>query len=93
MSVLSYLSVRLELITVVLRSSENPRLILFVSFVGGIEVVADASFEGIVRLSPAVVSSLLARSAIEGPAVRAIWMAPRKHSVAPWKSARMVMMP
>jgi hypothetical protein len=77
----------------VLRSSENPRLILFVSSVSGIEVASNASFEGIMRSSPAVVSSLLARSAIEGPAIRAIWTAPRKHSVAPWKSARMVMMP
>jgi hypothetical protein len=28
-----------------------------------------------------------------GSAVRAAWMAPRKHSVAPWKSARTVMIP
>jgi hypothetical protein len=35
----------------VLRSSANPRLILFVSLVGRIEVTACASFVGIVRSS------------------------------------------
>jgi hypothetical protein len=40
MSVLSYLSSRLELMMVVLRSSANPRLILLVSSVGRIEVTA-----------------------------------------------------
>jgi hypothetical protein len=28
-----------------------------------------------------------------GLAVRAVWMAPRKHFVAPWKSAHMVITP
>jgi hypothetical protein len=45
-SALSYLSVRLELMTEVLRSSKNLRLILFVSLVSRIEVAADALFEG-----------------------------------------------
>jgi hypothetical protein len=40
MSALSYLSSRLELMMEVLRSSANPRLILFVSLVGLIEVTA-----------------------------------------------------
>jgi hypothetical protein len=40
MSVPSYLSSRLDLIIAVLRSSENPRLILLVSSVDRIEVVA-----------------------------------------------------
>jgi hypothetical protein len=31
--------------------------------------------------------------AARDPAVRAAWMAPRKHSAAPWKSACMVMIP
>jgi hypothetical protein len=79
--------------TVVLSSLENPRLIFFVSSVGLIEVAVDAPFEGIVRLSSAGVSSLHARSATEGTAMRAVWMAPQKHSMAPWKSAWMVMMP
>ena len=39
-SVPSYLSYRLELMMVVLRSSANPRLILFISSVGRIEVTA-----------------------------------------------------
>jgi hypothetical protein len=38
MSALSYLSSRLELMMAVLRSSENPRLILLVSSVDRIEV-------------------------------------------------------
>jgi hypothetical protein len=49
MSALSYLLSRLELMMVVLRSSANPRLILFVSSVGRIEVTALASFAGITR--------------------------------------------
>jgi hypothetical protein len=71
----------------VLRSSENPRLILLVSSVDRIEVMTDALFEGIVR--PSSVSLLLtcAGSATEGPAMRAVCMVPRKHSTAPWKSA------
>jgi hypothetical protein len=69
--------------TVVLRSSENPRLTLFVSSVSHIEVAVDASFEGILRLSSAGVSSLYAGSTTEGPALRAVWMAPQKHSTAP----------
>jgi hypothetical protein len=40
MSVLSYLSSRLELMMAVLRSLANPRLILLVSSVGRIEVTA-----------------------------------------------------
>jgi hypothetical protein len=62
--------------TAVLCSSENPRLILFVSSVARIEVVADASFEGIVRPSSAGLSSSRAGSATEGPVLRAVWMAP-----------------
>jgi hypothetical protein len=55
--------------TAVLRSLENPRLILLVSSVGRIAVEVNASFERIVRSSPAGVSSLRVHGVIEGPAV------------------------
>jgi hypothetical protein len=58
-------------------------LILLVSSVGRIEVVTNASFEGIVRPSSAVLSLTYAGSAIEGSAMRAVCMAPWKHSAAP----------
>jgi hypothetical protein len=67
----------------VLRSSEKPMLTLLVSSVGIIEVAADALFMVIVRSSSAGVSSFHAKGAIECPAVRAVWMAPRKHFAAP----------
>jgi hypothetical protein len=63
----------------VMCSSEKPRLTLLVSSVGRIEVVADASFVGIVRSSSTGVSSFRVEGAVEGPVVRAIWMAPQKH--------------
>jgi hypothetical protein len=53
--------------TVVLRSSENPRLILLVSLVSHIEVAGDALFEGIVRLCSTGLSLTCVRSAPEGP--------------------------
>jgi hypothetical protein len=80
---LSYLAVRLELMIIVLRSSKKPRLALLVSLVGHIEVAVDASFLGIVRSSPAGVSSFSAVSAIQGPAVTSVWITPQKHYVAP----------
>jgi hypothetical protein len=72
---------------VVLRSSEKLRLTLLVSSVGRIVVAVEASFVGIVRSSPVGVSSFGVVGAIEGLDERAVWMAPRKHSAAPWKSA------
>jgi hypothetical protein len=77
----------------VLCSLENPRLILLVSLVGRIEVLVGASFEGIVKSSSTVLSLICAGRATEGPVVRDVRMAPRKHSTAPWKSARTVMIP
>jgi hypothetical protein len=65
--------------TVVLRSSENPRLILLVSSVGCIEVAVGASFEGIVKPSSVGLSLICAGRATNGPTVRAVCMAPRKH--------------
>jgi hypothetical protein len=82
-SALSYLSVRLELVTPVLCLSENPRLILLVSSVGRIEVTVEALFEGIVRPSSTGLSLTCVGSATEGPAMRAVCMAPRKHSTTP----------
>jgi hypothetical protein len=79
--------------TAVLRSSENPRLILLVSSVSRIEVVTDASFEGIVKPSSVGLSLTCTGRATEGPPVRAVCIAPQKHSVAPWKSARTMMIP
>jgi hypothetical protein len=70
--------------TAVLCSSENPRLIVLVSLVGRIEVAISASFEGIVKPSSVGLSLIYARIATEGPAVRAVYMAARKHSVVPW---------
>jgi hypothetical protein len=71
-STLLYLSVRLGLMTAV-----------FVSSIGRIEVATDASFEGIVRSASAGLSLFRAGSATEGPTMRAVWMPPRKNSVAP----------
>jgi hypothetical protein len=79
--------------TAVLRSSENPRLIVLVSLVGRIKVMTDASFEGIVRPASVGLSLTCVESATEGPVVRAICKAPRKHLAAPWMSTRMVMIP
>jgi hypothetical protein len=76
----------------VLRSSANPRLILLVSSVDRIEVTARASLVGIVRSSSGLMSAYTG-GAVGGPAVRAAWMAPRKHSTTPWKSACLVMIP
>jgi hypothetical protein len=67
--VLSYLSLRLELMTVVLHSSENPRLILLVFSVGRIEVAVGASFEGIVKSSSA---GFYTGRATEGAEVRVV---------------------
>jgi hypothetical protein len=52
-SALFYFLSRLELMTAVLRSSKNLRLILLVSSVGRIEVAIGASFQGIVKSSSA----------------------------------------
>jgi hypothetical protein len=82
-SALSYLAVRQKLMIIVLRSSEKPRLALLVSSDDRIVVAVDASFVGIVRLSPLGVSSLGVVGAIEGPAASAVWMAPGKYSTAP----------
>jgi hypothetical protein len=67
--------VRLELIIIVLRSLEKPRLALLVSSIGHIVVAVDASFVGIVRSSHGDASSFVAGSAIEGPGVRVVWIA------------------
>jgi hypothetical protein len=64
-------------------SSEKPRLALLVSSVGHIVVVVDASFVGIIRSSHGDASSFIIGSGIEGLAVRAVWIAPQKHSTAP----------
>jgi hypothetical protein len=62
--------------TAVLRSSENPRLILLVSLVDHIEVAVGASFEGIVKTSSTSLSSICAGRATKGPVVRAVYMTP-----------------
>jgi hypothetical protein len=56
----------------VLRSSENPRLILLVSSVGRIEVATGASFEGIVKSSSTGLPSTCAGRATEGSVVRVV---------------------
>jgi hypothetical protein len=71
-SALSYLSSRLELMAAVLHSSMNPRLILLVSSVGRIEVMARASFEGIVKSSSTDLPSTCAGRTTEGLEVRAV---------------------
>jgi hypothetical protein len=58
--------------TAILRSSENPRLILLVSSVRRIEVAVGASFEGIVKSSSTGLPSTYTGKATEGPVVRAI---------------------
>jgi hypothetical protein len=63
------------------------------SFSGRIEVVEGASFEGIIKYSSTDLPSTCTGRATEGPVVRAVRMVPRKHSAAPWKSTRMVMIP
>jgi hypothetical protein len=50
-SALSYLALRLELMVVVLRASERPRLVFFVSSVGQMAGVRVASMAGIERSS------------------------------------------
>jgi hypothetical protein len=72
MSTLSYLLSRLELMIVVLRSSENSRLILLVSSIGRIEVTAGASFEGIMKFSSTSLISTHTGRAIEGLTVRVV---------------------
>jgi hypothetical protein len=76
----------------VLRSSANPRLILLVSSVDRIEVVAWASFAGAVWSSSGLEFAWVEEVA-DGLAMRAAWMATQKHSAAPWRSARIVMIP
>jgi hypothetical protein len=73
---LSYLLVRLELMIVILRSSEKPRLALLVSSAERIVVTIDALFMGIVRSSHVDVSSFGVVSTTEGSVTRAIWIAP-----------------
>jgi hypothetical protein len=58
--------------TVVLRSSENPRLILLVSSVGRIEVAVGASFEGIVKTSSTGLPLTCTGRVIEASTVRAV---------------------
>ena len=70
MSAPSYLSSRLELMMAVLRSSANPRLILFVSSVGRIEVTAWASFAGTARSSSGF-EFAYAEEVVDGLVVRA----------------------
>jgi hypothetical protein len=72
MSALYYFSSRLELMIAVLHSSKNPRLILLVSSVDRIEVVARASFEGIVKSSSTDLLSTCAGRTTEGSVLRAI---------------------
>jgi hypothetical protein len=62
---------------IVLRSSEKPRLALLVSLVSRIVIAVDASFVGIVRSSPGDELSFVPRNDIEGPAARALWIAPK----------------
>jgi hypothetical protein len=52
-------------------------------FVSRKVVAVDASFVGIVRSSPSDELSFVPRNDIEGPAARALWIAPIKHSAAP----------
>jgi hypothetical protein len=68
---------------IVLRSLEKPRLALLDSLVSRIVVAIDASFVGIVRSSPGDALSFIPRNGIEGPAARALQIAPRKHSETP----------
>jgi hypothetical protein len=56
----------------VLHSLENHSLILLVSSVGRIEVVAGASFKGIVKFSSTGLSSACVGRATWGPVVRAV---------------------
>jgi hypothetical protein len=76
----------------VLRSSANPRLILLVSSVSRIEAAACASFAGTARSSSGL-EFACTEEVVDGLVVRAAWMATQKHSTAPWKSARTVMIP
>jgi hypothetical protein len=72
MSVSSYLAVRLELMIVVLRSSEKPRLALLVSSASRMVVVVDASFVGIVKSSLGDASTSIVGGATEGPSMRVV---------------------
>jgi hypothetical protein len=72
----------------VLCSSEKSRLALLVSSVGRMVVAADASFVGIVRSSPYDASSFVAGSAIEGLAVRVVWIAPESSPHLPGSRPR-----
>jgi hypothetical protein len=56
----------------VLRSSENPRLILLISSVDRIEVTVGASFERIVKSSSTSLPSTYARRTTKGSTVRVI---------------------
>jgi hypothetical protein len=57
---------------VVLRSSENPRLILLVSSIGRTEVTIGASFEGIVKFSSTSLPSTCAGRATGRPTMKAV---------------------
>jgi hypothetical protein len=63
---------RLELMIIVLRSLEKPRLALLVSSAGCMVVVVDVSFIGIVRPSLDDASTLVVGGATEGLTVRAV---------------------
>jgi hypothetical protein len=56
----------------VLHSSENPRLVLLVFSIDRIDVVAGASFEGIVKFSSTSLPSTCVGRATGGSVVRAI---------------------
>jgi hypothetical protein len=72
MSVSFYLAVKLELMIVVLCSSEKPRLDLLVSSISHKVVVVDASFVGIVRSSLGDASTSIVGGATEGPTMRVV---------------------
>jgi hypothetical protein len=55
----SYLVVRVELMTAILRSLEKPRFAFLVSLAGHMVVLVEASFAGIVRSSPSDASMLV----------------------------------
>jgi hypothetical protein len=93
MSVSSYLVVRLELMIVVLCSSEKLRLDLLVSLASHMVVAVDASFMGIVRSSPVDASVFVIGGTTEGPTVRVVWIVHRKHPSGPCKLSWKVMMP
>jgi hypothetical protein len=85
MSVLSYLSSRLELI----ESQIDP-----FSFFSRMHRGCSLSFvRGDREIFILQFAISLSGKGYRGPTVRAVWMAPRKHSAAPWKLTRTVIIP